>query len=222
MDHKPSLDAYEPATMAASSLMTTKVVWYRRPWFLVLAAIIVVVAVSVITDLPHPISKAQDAAAQNATMKQVNTDIGPCVFALKESFNFYEEKVTGRLTASNLSQIPSLLVGDQTACSFTSGSIYDLTNNIQPLVTKAGYHIDQMLKVVVTWVTGDSLAAIEDIQYLFNHPGNLKRLHDLSKQEKYLALDRQAALNDVAKADVILGRNLKNPNLPTMAHLTGT
>jgi hypothetical protein len=213
---------YEPATMASSSLSTFKVVLYKRPWFLITVSIIVVLAVSIISDLPNHITKAQDANAQNASMKQINNDIAPCTYALKESFSFYDKQVTGKLTPSDQSQVPSLLVGDQTACSFTSGSVYDLTNNIQVLDTTAGKKIDQMLAVVVTWVTSDALAAIEDIQYLFNHPGDAKKLRDLTKQEGQLTIDRSKAFKDVAAADTILGRQLKSPGLPVLMQLPGT
>jgi hypothetical protein len=214
--------SYDPGSMSASSLSSMKVVLYRRPWFLITVAVIVVLAVSIISDLPHPITKAEDATAQNASMKQINTDIGPCVFAVKEAFSFYQQDVSGKLSSSNLAQVPSLLVGDQTACSFTSGSIYDLTNNIQVLDTKAGKNIDHMLSVVVLWSTSDALAAIEDIQYLFNHPGDKKKLQNLSREENLLTKDRALALDYVGRAERILGINLKQPIMPVLAHLTGT
>ncbi|MBW4078597.1 MAG: hypothetical protein HIU84_08860 [Acidobacteria bacterium] len=214
--------SYDPGSMPASSLLSQKAVLYRRPWFLITVAVIVVVAVSVIVDLPHPITKVEDATAQNASMKQINTDIGPCVFAVKEAFSFYEQKVSGRLSTSNLAQVPSLLVGDQTACSFTSGSIYDLTNNIQVLDTKAGKNIDHMLSVVVLWSTSDALAAIEDIQYLFSHPGDSKKLQNLAKEEALLTTDRTLALNYVAQAERTLGLKLKQPIMPVLPQLSGT
>jgi hypothetical protein len=207
--------------MSASSLANFKVVFYKRPWFLITVAIIVVVAVSVITDLPNHISKSQDFTAQNATIGQINADIDPCVYSVKESFSFYNMSLAGKLTTSDRAQVPDLLVGDQTACSFASGAVYDLTNNIQVLDTKAGKHIDQMLSVVVSWVTSDALAAIEDIQNLFQHPGKLSLIHNLTKEEAQLTKDRAAAFHDVAEASSILG-TLKKPILPKLPHLTGT
>lgn len=224
MDSKTPLDspAYDPGSMPASSLSSFKVVLYKRPWFLITVAVVVVLAVSVISDLPHPITKLQDATAQNASIKQINTDISPCVFAVKESFNFYEQKVSGKLSASNLAQVPSLLIGDQSACSFTSGSIYDLTNNIQILDTKAGKDIDHMLSVVVLWTTSDALAAIEDIQYLFSHPGDAKKIRNLGRKEALLTKDRQLALDYVARAENTLGIRLKQPIMPPLQQISGT
>jgi hypothetical protein len=208
--------------MSASSLSSIRAVWYKRPWFLITVAVIVVVGISVITDLPHPITKAQDATAQNESIKQINGDIAPCGYAIKEAFNFYSENVTGKLTASEKSQVKSLLVGDQSACSFTSGSIYDLTNNFQALDTTAGKHIDRMQGIVVTWVTDDALAAIEDIQSLFAHPGGEAKLKDLAKEESKLSADRQKSRNEVLAADAIVNATLNQVNLPTLPQLPGT
>jgi len=214
--------AFDPASMSTTSLAPFKTIWYKRPWVLVTFAIVVVVAISVITDLPHPITKAQDAASQNANITQINKDIAPCVFALQESFSFYTKDVNGSLSASNKAQVPSLLTNDQTACSLASGSLYDMTQNIQILDTSAGKHIDKMMSVVLIWCTGDALKAIEDIQYLFSHPGDAAKIRDLGVQQAMLANDRQLALNDVVAANAILGINLTPPQLPAIAHLVGT
>lgn len=217
-DHVP----YDPASMVTSSLVSTVAVWYKRPWFLITVAIIVVVGVSIITDLPHPISKTEDIAAQNASMHQINTDIAPCVYAIKESFNFYNEDVAGTLSSSKLKTVRTYLVADQSACSFTSGQIYDLTNNIQVLDTTAGKKIDQMLSGIVLWITSDALAAIEAIQYLIDHPGDSATIAKLAKAEGLLAADRVKIYSDFDAAQSVLGPTLKTPKIPVLEHLTGT
>ena len=116
--------------MATSSLGLAKAVWYKRPWFIITVAVVVVVALSVLSDLPRKITKKEDAASQNGTIKQINVDVKACAFAVSESFSFYNKYVAGTLKASELAQIPPLLIGDQTACSFASQPVYDLTNNI--------------------------------------------------------------------------------------------
>ena len=214
--------AYNPASMSASSLLSWKAVWYKRPWFLLSVAIAVVIAVSVVTDLPHHISKSEDASAQNATLKQINTDITPCGYAVKEAFNFYDANVKGTLTKENLRQIAHLLVADQSVCSFTSGPIADLTTNIQVLDTAAGKHIDSMMIVIVKWTTDDALSAIDDIQYYFAHLGNVSKTHDLTKQELLLAKDRRLALADEAAASAELGTTLLPLQLPSLPQLLGT
>jgi hypothetical protein len=208
---------FDPSSMPVASLKNAHVVWYRRPWVLVTTGILFVVAISVITDLPHPLSRAQDIDSQNASMKLINSDIKPCTFALQQSFTIYREDLAGQLTLNDRAQAPSLLSQDQTACSFASGSTYDLTQNIQVLDTNAGKHIDSMLSDVTLWVTSDAVATMQDIQYLYNHPGNAKKLADLANQERNLDHDRSIARADVQKADAILRTSLTEPALPAIA-----
>jgi len=56
---------------------------------------------------------------------------------VNESFKIYNEDVSGKLTPSDLAEVPTLLTGDETACSFASEPVYDLTNNLQVDDTKA-------------------------------------------------------------------------------------
>ncbi|MGC1420446.1 MAG: hypothetical protein WA786_10065 [Acidimicrobiales bacterium] len=221
-NQKPPYNSYDPAAMAVPSSESTVLVWYKRPRFLIALAIVVVLGVSVITDLPRHITKAQDASEQNDSIHQINTDVAPCVYAVQQSFTFYQEHVTGQLSAAHLKQVPALLVGDQTACSFASGGIYDLTNNIQVNDTAAGKHIDRMLSVIVTWATSDALAAIEDIQYLFVHPGNATKIAKLSKREALLAEDKVKIDAAFQAAENLLGITLKSPKIPSLANLSGT
>lgn len=213
---------FDPASMPTSSLGITKAVWYRRPWVLATLALIVIVAISVVIDLPRPITKAQDEASQNASIKEINSDLADCAFAVKESFSFYNMDVSGKLTSSDLAQVPTLLTGDETACSFASEPVYDLTNNLQVQDTKAGIHIDHMLSAVERWITDFSLASIRDIQYLFNHPGDAQTIRHLASQEQQLAAQRTKALNDEAQADHALGRTLVSLKIPSLVHLKGT
>lgn len=213
---------FDPASMPTSSLGITKAVWYRRPWVLATLSLVVIVAISVVIDLPRPITKAQDQASQNASIKEINTDLAPCAFAVKESFNFYNMDVSGKLTPSHLAQIPTLLTGDETACSFASEPVYDLTNNLQVDDTKAGKHIDRMLSVVERWITDFALASIRDIQYLFNHRGDAQTIRHLASQEKQLAIERTMALNDENLARDALGLPLVSLTMPSLEHLKGT
>jgi len=207
--------------MSATSLSTFKVAFYRRPWFLILVVAIVVIAVSIITDLPGTTTTAQDRVTQNDTIKAINGDLAPCIYSIEQSFYYYNLSMSGKLSASERSEVPSQLVGDQTACSFASGAIYDLTNNIEVTDTKAGKYIDEMYSTVTTWATSDALLAIEDIQNLFVHPGDPKYINNLTKQQKLLAKDRLIAIAEVASAAKIDGP-LKKPSLPVLTHLIGT
>ncbi len=213
---------FRPASMPPASLARGRAVWYRRPWVLVVAAIVVVVAASILVDLPRPVSTADDAASQTASLKEINQDVASCGYAVSETFTIYQDQQTGALTPSDQALVPTLLRDDQTACSFTSSAVFDLTNNIQVQNTAAGQYIDRTLSVVTTWVTSDALSAVEDIQALSKHQNDQSARRDLSHQEVLLAQDRASALADVQKAAQILGRPLPAPDLPGLPHLIGT
>lgn len=213
---------FDPASMPTSSLGIAKAVWYRRPWILTSLAVVLIVAISVVVDLPRPTTKAQDVASQNATIKQINGDLAECAFAVNESFHIYNLEVAAKLSASDKAQVPILLTGDETACSFASQPVYDLTNNIQVQDTKAGKHIDRMLSVVEHWITDNALASIKDIQYLFNHHGDASTIRHLGYQERQLAIVRTQALSDEVLANRVFGLQLDRLKIPSLPHLRGT
>lgn len=215
---------FDPASMPTSSLGITKAVWYRRPWFLATVSLILIVAISVIVDLPRRITTNQDAASQNASIREMNTDLAECTFGVKESFQIYNLFARGKLTSSDLAQVPKLLNDDETACSFASEPIYDLTNNLQVQDTTAGRHIDRLKNDVQTWMTDYALASIRDIQYLFKHPGDPSTLRHLGEQELELGAQRALALADEAKADNVLKlpHGLVAIKIPILPHLVGT
>lgn len=217
--HGPEFD---PATMPASSLGSAQSIWYRRPWFLVTLAVLVVVAVSVLTDLPTPMSVAQDASAQNAGMSEINSDLRPCVYAINEAFSFYHQDIHGQLTAANKKQVSHLLVDDQAACSFTSNEVYDLTNNLQLDLTAAGKDINAATPLIDTWITFDANNAIVDIRHLYTNHQNAAALADLAVRLQHLALEQRGAQGDVAAANSLLGGRLhalKMPTLPPLASI---
>ena len=156
--------------------------WYRRGWVLVAAAVTVLVAASVLVDLPTSTTPATDTSDQAAVMKQINSAIAGCSFAAKETFFIYHGLQTRALSAADVAESPSMLRDDQEACSFTSSSIYDLSN-VEGTGTPAGKDINQVTVVTTTWATSDALAAIEDIQTLTNDRKNTTALNDLRKRE---------------------------------------
>jgi hypothetical protein len=214
--------AYDPASMATSSLSLERSLWYKRPWFLVTLAVIIIVAVSVLSDISHPITNAEDVAAQNSTIKQVNADIKQCTFGLSEAFRFYRESTTSNPSSAQHKVIDKYLVQDQTVCSFAGPSMSQLTNNLQPVETTAGRALDKMLKVTILWMDSDANGAIADIAYLFKHPGDAKTIRDLGVRENYLGMDRTLALDDLAQANSILSTNLVTLKLPALERLPGT
>lgn len=222
MDESTEADVeYDPASMSTSSLSSAKVIWYKRPWVLISAAVVIVVGLSVLSDLPHPLTNAQDVAAQNASIKQINADIAPCTYAVQEAFRFYRESVAGTMTPAHLKVANTYLTNDQTVCSFAGAGMSELTNNLDVLRTTAGKNIDLLVKVVVTWMDSDANGAIFDIQHLIAHPGQQSTLRDLRSRQDFLAKDREIALGYLNAASTILGVPLTNLKLPVLAPLPG-
>jgi len=80
--------------MPTSSLGIAKAVWYRRPWVLATLALIVIVAVSVVIDLPRPHHQVPGRGLTDASIKEINGDLAECAFAVNESFKIYNEDVS--------------------------------------------------------------------------------------------------------------------------------
>jgi hypothetical protein len=196
-------------------------VWYKRPWVLWTAAVLAVVAASVIIDLPGRTTTGEDTAAQTSLVNEINGDVSGCVFAVRETFSIYQDMKAGALTPSDRSHAPKMLGDDQTACSFTSNAIFNLSS-VEVPGSPAGKQIQQLVGADTLWATSDALAAIEDIQALYANQARAGTIADLSKQQKSLAEDRALAIGHVAAADKILGAKLPMPNLPVLPHLAGT
>ena len=193
-------------------------VWYRRGWVLVAAAVVALIVASVLVDLPTHTTVATDTADQAAVMKQINTALAGCSFAVKETFTIYQDQRAGTLSTADRSLTPSMLRDDQTACSFTSSSIFDLSN-VQGTSTPAGKNIGLVVNVATLWATSDALAAIEDIQTLATDPTNKKAIADLPEREASLAQGRAQAVGDVQAAEHILHARLPMPDMPELPTL---
>ncbi len=212
----------DPFTIGAIIAQTPeRPVWYKRTWVVASAAVAVVVLASVAVDLPSHTTVATDTADQTSIMQQINSDIDGCAYGVKETFTIYKDTKKGSLSPSDLAEAPAMMRDDQTACSFTSSDIYDLSN-VEGTGTPAGKNIGNVVNVVTLWATSDALGAIEDIQTLRSEPGNEATIADLSKQEAALAHDRAQADAYVTAADRILKAKLPMPALPSLPRLPGT
>jgi hypothetical protein len=189
--------------------------WHRRRGLLIVATIVVVAAVSVLSDLPVSSSRANDISAERSVMTEVNTDLGPCALAVNQAIGIWNLEASHQLTPGERSGTPGLLSDDQAACSFTNESIYDLTN-IEVPGSPAGRLIGQLVAAATLWTTSDALRAIEDVQSLMDDPGDATALRSLSKAQAQLAKDRRSALSEEDAADRILDVRLPPADLPAL------
>jgi hypothetical protein len=189
--------------------------WYRRRAFLVALGAIVVLAITVISDLPVHSSIAADISAGQSVMSEVNSDVAPCAFAVKESFSIHADEVAGSLTPSDRHEAPALMRDDLAACSFTDNSIFDLSN-IEVPGSATGKLLGDVVDTVTLWATSDALGAISDLQTLLTQPNDASAKHDLASRERALASDRAALLADISAADQILSAHLPEPGVPAL------
>jgi hypothetical protein len=181
--------------------------WYRRRWFLVTAAVTVVVAIAVITDLPTSTSPAADAQAEATVIGQINAGVGPCVYAVREAQLIYAKERAGTLTAGERSQVPALLRDDQNACSLTNESVFNLSD-IDVVGTPAGKRIGQAVSTSTTWVTSDALGVVDLIEILSTHPHDRRALAHLAVDRRNMTTDRDRVDADVAAASALVDHAL--------------
>lgn len=189
--------------------------WRRRPKFLVLLALTVLIAAAVISDLPQHKPKSAQVASAAAVIDDINTSIHPCAYAVSEAFSFYQREEAGALTTSERRQVPGLMRQDGQACSLTSQSIINLGTLTLPS-SSYGPYLASAVRSILDWATSDSVAAVNDLQALVAHPHDTRARTDLAKRETLLASDRLRADHQVDAARRTLGKSLPAPRLPAL------
>ena len=189
-------------------------IWQRHRRLAIAAAVLVIALITVLTDLPTPTSRASDIAAERSVMSEVNSDLEPCAYAVHQALGIWALEADHQLSAAERAPTPGLLSEDQSACSFTSQGIYDLTTNIQVPGTTAGKELGDLIATATLWTTSDALRVIEDVQTLMNDPTDAAAVRNLSKEENALASDRRRALTDENAADRDLDTHLQPVDLP--------
>lgn len=190
--------------------------FYKRRGVLVAVALFIVVAAAVITDLPRHPSLAAQVASDTAAVKEMNSDVGPCAFAVGEALTIHHDQVQGMLTASDRAQTPALLQQDQVACSFTSQPINDLAT-IELPGSDAGKSMNNLVSALTLWTSSDADAAIIDVTQLFEHPGAARSMSDLVNREHLMVSDRRAAIAADQAASTTLHSALPAVSLPVFA-----
>jgi hypothetical protein len=189
--------------------------WYRRRALLWSVAVVVVVGAAVLSDLPQHQSRQSQISGGSSVVKAVNTDVGPCAYAVNEAFEINAAVADHSLSRSNQARVPGYLRDDQDACAFTDESIDDLANVESP-GTSAGKELGDLVNTVTLWASSDALSAIEDIQTLTSKPGDTAAATQLASAERLLASDRAEAEDQEAAANSILGTHLPALQLPRL------
>jgi hypothetical protein len=191
-----------------------------RRGLLVAGAVAVVLVVAVLSDLPVSTSRAQDISSERSVMQELNSDLAPCALAVHQAFGIWELQAAHTLTAGERAGTPGLLSDDQSACSLTDESIFDLSN-IEVPGSPAGKHLGDLVSTATLWTTSDALRAIEDIQTLMADPTDATVRADLVVQERRLAADRRGADAEEGAADRVLDTRLSPPDMPVLPQPPG-
>jgi hypothetical protein len=181
--------------------------WYRHRAVLVSVGVVVVVAAAVISDLPAHTTPLTDARAENTVIGEINADVAPCLFSVREALTIHADETAGTLSPGNRAQVPGLLRDDQTACSYTNSSIFDLSDIAVP-GSAAGKQVAQAVNTVTVWATSDALGVVEAIQTLTSRPTDRKARAQLRSEERLLIEDRAKATAEVDAAGRALGTRL--------------
>jgi hypothetical protein len=186
---------------------------YRRRGTLVGVALVVVLTITVITDLPSPASRSTNIASAATVIQQVNSDMSPCVFSVNEAFTIYGDQTRDAVTAADRARVPALLQEDQAACSFTNQSIFSLSDIDVP-GSASGKQLANIVNSVTLWATSDALGAIDAIQTLSTDPTNTRALGALVKYKSMLEADRGAAETSLRSIDTMLDAHIVALDLP--------
>ena len=206
----------DPSAGDAPESTGTTPIWRRHRGLAIAAVAVVILLITVLTDLPTSTSRASDISAEQSVMSEVNTDLAPCALALNQAVGIWKLQAAHQLTAADRAPTPGLLSDDQSACSFTSEGIYDLAN-IEPPGTPAGKHLGTMIGIATLWTTSDALRVIEDVQELMTNPNDTSVRKNLAKEETQLATDRRNAVAQETTADHLLATRLAAVDMPSVA-----
>jgi len=190
--------------------------WQRRRGLTIGILAAVILLITVLTDLPTSTSRASDITAERSVMTEVNSDLSPCALAIHQAVGIWTLQSAHELTPADRASTPGLLSDDQTACSLTSESIYDLANIDIP-GTAAGKHLSQMVASALLWSTSDALRVIEDVVTLLGSPNDTSARADLTKAEASLGTDRAQAIAQERAADRALQTRLQPVDTPGVA-----
>jgi hypothetical protein len=127
-------------------------IWQRHRGLAISAVVFVVLLITVLSDLPTSTSRGDDISAERSVMSEVNTDLGGCALAVHQAISIWNLQAEHALTAADRAPTPGLLSDDQTACSFTNESIFDLADIDVP-GTPAGKDLGQLIATATLWTT---------------------------------------------------------------------
>lgn len=189
--------------------------WYKRRAGLVALAIVAILVVTVLTDLPVPDNRASDITSAKIVIGQVRGDLAPCTNAASEAFQLYGFQSSGTLTSYEHSNAPAWLNQDVVACSFANAQVFDLSAVDIP-GTASGKQLGNMLNAAQLWATSDAKDAMDAISQLLGTPTNAAARTTLASDWAKMVTDRSSANRAIAAAATLLSTPLPGIGLPSV------
>jgi hypothetical protein len=173
----------------------------------VAVVLVVAVAIVVVIDLSTRGSR-QPQTSNNATvMSQLNSDVGPCSYALGQSYTIYHQVLSHDVSPSDYARVRGQLTQDRAACTLTDDGIHDLSTIETPGGT-GGEDLDNVVRTVTLWASSDATSAIEQMETLTSDPSSGQALSRLDHDQQLLSADRAKAESELQSADKALGVHL--------------
>ena len=138
--------------------------WYRRRATLVAGVAVVVLAITVVTDLPTTASRADNLASAEAFVKEVNQDLGPCTLAVTQAIAMRRAQLDGTLSASDRASAASFLLDDAEGCSAANPLTNALLGIDEP-GSSVHTELASMYEAAIEW-TADGEAVVTSVQGL--------------------------------------------------------
>jgi hypothetical protein len=195
--------------------------WYRRRAGLVVAAIVAILVVTVLTDLPAPDNRASDIAAAKTVIGQTSSDLAPCANATGEAFQLYGFQTAGTITGYERANVSQWLAQDVVACSFANAQVFDLSNVDVP-GTASGKQLGDMLSWATQWATSDALNAMDAIQKLMSDPTDASARATLQSQWQLMVVHRNDADRSLQATATMLATALPSLGLPSIPQPAST
>lgn len=172
------------------------------------AGALVVVVLAVVTDLPGPATHAATVASVQSTLQEIEGDVAPCSYALKESFGLEDDLRSGDLSASKQSLAKGFLQDDYDACSYTDDSLGDLAS-LGTAGSGTSAALTRIASTSLTWCVQDAFRAIAYGVRLTQHDDVIANQKRLVAEESVLNVQRGKVQADLAT----LGHQLKTTKL---------
>ncbi|MGC2191488.1 MAG: hypothetical protein WA751_04070 [Candidatus Dormiibacterota bacterium] len=171
-------------------------------------AIVAVLVVAVVTDLPGPATHAAAVASVQSTLQEIESDVAPCSYALDESFSLEHDLTSGNLSQSKQGLAKGFLQDDYDACSYTDDSLGDLAS-LGTAGSGTSAALTRIASTALTWCVQDAFRTIAYGVRITQHQDVVTNQKRLAAEELVLNVERGKVQSELAA----LGRQVRSNNL---------